>query len=206
MAVACASSSPRASFPLRRCQTVRRSKPTARSRTGIRASSRTCTSTRYAPSSPHSRPIPVSVLARSSISRIPPARHHRPTTIAALAAASAAAAQRAPVRRDAVTAGVWRSGGGAVKPVRTAAPVVLERPACTDGPGLHPVGRRGGLELARRRHGVELRRAAEPIERGEHPRADPLGLLLAPGGAQPAPAQPAVEGPDAAAVIALWIE
>ena len=53
---------------------------------------------------------------------------------------------------------------------------------------------------------VELRRMAEPVERGEHAGADALGPLLVAGRAQPAPAEPRVERPDAAAVVGLRVE
>ena len=58
----------------------------------------------------------------------------------------------------------------------TPVPVVLERPARADRPGLHAVGDRDRLELARRGHRVELGRQPEPVERGQHAGADALGL------------------------------
>ena len=51
------------------------------------------------------------------------------------------------------------------------------------------------------RDGVELRGAAERPHGVEHARADALGLGLAAGGAQAAPADPGVERPDRAAVV-----
>ena len=51
--------------------------------------------------------------------------------------------------------------------------------------------------------GVELRREPERVERRQHARADPLGRLGPARGPQPAPAEPAVERPDAAAVVGV---
>src|SRR3954452_12749146 len=82
-------------------------------------------------------------------------------------------------------------------------PSVLEGIAGADGPGLDVVGERHGLHLALSGDRVELGRAAQLVERAQDPGADALGLGLAAGGAQPAPADPGVERPDGPAVVGV---
>ena len=85
-------------------------------------------------------------------------------------------------------------------------PLVLQRPAGADRPRLDAVGARERLKLAVEAHAVELVRVPEPVERGQDARPDPLGLLEPPGGAQTAPAEPGVERPHGAAVVAVDAE
>ena len=72
------------------------------------------------------------------------------------------------------------------------------RPRSTPGRGWRAARRDRAVDLDR----VELRRAAELLQRGEHAGPHALGLVRRPGGAQAAPADPGVERPDRAAVVA----
>src|SRR3954471_8740537 len=83
-------------------------------------------------------------------------------------------------------------------------PVVLERPTSADGPRLDAVGDRDRLHPVADR--VELGEAAELVERGEHAGADALGGLMAGPRARAAPAEPAVERPHGASVVAVRLE
>ena len=96
-----------------------------------------------------------------------------------------------------------RSGGTVVaggRPTRSRAP--SGRRPSTLGRGW----RARSAPPRRRRDGVQLGRAAELLERGEHAGTDLLGLRGAAGGAQAAPAQPGVERPHGAAVVGVRLE
>ena len=103
---------------------------------------------------------------------------------------------------------IGRSPARAGLPPPYPAPLVRARPSGCAAPSARPrstpgrgwrAGRRSTVPSTLDR--VELRRAAELLERGEHAGADALGLGVAAGGAQAAPADPGVEGPDRAAVV-----
>ena len=93
-------------MPLRRCQPLMRSSPTA-SRTGMRASSRSSTSARYAPSSPVTRPrLGEQPGERRGSRGSRPGATTAPTTTTALAATSTATSHPVILRRWRAT-GMW---------------------------------------------------------------------------------------------------
>ena len=63
--------------------------------------------------------------------------------------------------------------------------------------------RRGPAQLAVGADDVQLGRPAQPVQRRQYAGADALGLGVAAGAAQAAPAEPAVERPDGAAVVGV---